>query len=238
MRQKTSNINVLNRYGGIKGSCTWILLLFTVYAYNQELVVKKISSEFQKIVIELDRVDHIELINSDSDSEIMVKAEGSIEVSSFRITESNGHVLIKEDQYTEDESEFDKDKACGIVPDFTSYQIFIPQNRTVYVSFLEGNFYSEEFNGELDIKVEDGILRLKEMEDTVKVQLNTGSIFVHQIKNTKIDAETNRGILVTDISNGASNSGMKRLQQSIGHPDNDMWIRAILANIYLYESKD
>lgn len=238
MRQKTNNINVLNRYSSIRESCTWILLLFTVYAYNQELVVKKISSDFEKIVIELDRVDHIELFNSDSDSEIMVKAEGSSKVSGFQLTESNGHVLIQEGQYVEDKSEFDNDKACGVLPDFTSYQIFIPENRTVYVSFLEGNFYSEEFNGELDVKVEDGILRLKDMEDTVKVQLNTGSIFVHQIKNTKIDAETNRGILVTDISNRASNSSMKRLQQNIGHPDNDMWIRAILANIYLYESKD
>lgn len=238
MRQKTNSINVLDRYSSVRGSSLWILILFSACTYSQELIVKRISSEFEKIVIELDRVDHIELFNSESDSEILVKAEGSSEVSNYQLTESNGHVLIQEVQYEKSNNEFDSDKACGVLPNFTSYQIFVPEKRAVFVSFLEGNFYSEEFVGELDVKVEDGILRLKDMEDTVKVQLNTGSVFVHQVENTRIDAETNRGILVTDISNSASNSGRKSLRQNIGYPDNDIWIRAILGNIYLYESKD
>ena len=55
----------------------------------------------------------------------------------------------------------DADKVCSVEPNYTSYQIYIPKNRILYVSFIEGNFYSESFQGDLNLKVEDGILKLK-----------------------------------------------------------------------------
>lgn len=213
-------------------------MLFSVCAYSQELLIKKINSEFEKIVIDLGRVDHVELYNSDSGSEIVVKSEGLNDSVSYQLTESNGHVLLQDIQFLDEESAFDKDKACSELPYFPSYKIFIPENRVVYLSLMEGNLYAEGFKGELNVKVEDGILKLQDMKDAVKVQLNTGSIFVQQIKNTRIDAETNRGILVSNISQRVIESPMKQMQQNVGEPKNEMWIRAILANIYLYESQD
>ena len=125
-----------------------------------------------------------------------------------------------------------------IEPNYTSYQIYIPKNRTLYISFMEGNFYTDKFEGDLTLKVEDGIIKLKDMHFPVKLSLNAGSVFLQEIKNTKIDAETNLGSLVNDIAETESNMPIKKLLQTIGNPDNSIVIRTILANIYLYGSKD
>ena len=75
------------------------------------------------------------------------------------------------------------------------------------------------------------------MKDAVSAELNSGSIFVHEIRNTKIDAETNLGILVHDLSDEASKRPEKKLNETIGDEKNSLLIRTILANIYLYGSK-
>ena len=129
------------------------------------------------------------------------------------------------------------DKLCVVEPNYTSYQIYVPRNRDLYISFMEGNFYSDNFEGDLNLSVEAGIIKLKNMNDDVNVRLNSGSVFLHDIRNTKIDAETNLGVLVNNIPNQVEVKSNKKLHQTIGNPNNLIVIRTILANIYLYESK-
>ena len=109
---------------------------------------------------------------------------------------------------------------------------------TLYVSFLEGNFYADSFEGELNLKAENGVVKLKNIQDQVHISLNTGSVFIRDIGNTKIDSETNLGILVNDIVLEEGTKPNRKLFYTLGNPDNSIVIRTILANIYLYGSKD
>ncbi len=151
--------------------------------------------------------------------------------------ENNGHVLIKDNQPFVADKEFDEDKVCSVQPNYTSYQIYIPKNRILFVSFIEGNFYAENYKGEINPKVEDGILKLNNITEDTNIQLNSGSIFIHNIQNTKIDAETNLGILMTDLPVESTITSRKKLIQSAEDPSSSLIIRAIMANIYLYGSK-
>jgi len=214
-----------------------VLILFTVFAFSQEIVEKRISSESDKIVIEFNLIDHIQLFNSDNASEIFVKAEGSIQTPSFQIVEINGYVLLKDFELSSEEVILDQDKICSVEPNYTAYQIYVPPNKNLYISVIEGNFYAKNFDGTLNLKVEDGIVKLNGMKDAVSAELNSGSIFVHEIRDTKIDAETNLGILVHDLSDEASKRPEKKLNETIGDEKNSLLIRTILANIYLYGSK-
>lgn len=214
-----------------------VLTLFTVFAFSQEVIEKRISSESDKIVIEFNLIDQIQLFNSDSASEIFVKAEGSIQTPSFQIIEINGYVLLKDFELSSEEVTLDQDKVCSVEPNYTAYQIYVPRNKNLYISVIEGNIYAKNFVGTLNLKVEDGIVKLNGMKDTVSVQLNSGSVFVHEIRNTKIDAETNLGILVHDLSGEVNKRPEKKLNQTVGDEKNSLLIRTILANIYLYGSK-
>ena len=129
------------------------------------------------------------------------------------------------------------DKVCMVEPNYTSYQIYVPKNRVLHISFMEGNFYADKFEGDLNLRVEDGIIKLKDMNFPVKLSLNAGSVFLQDIRNAKIDAETNLGILVNHIFEEDTIMQSKKLLQTIGDPNNSIVIRTILANIYLYGSK-
>lgn len=209
-----------------------------VYTYGQEVVEQRIESKAKNIIIEFDLIDHIQLFNAVDESTITVRAEGSVQSPSFQLEETDGHVLIRDNELLVSEESLGDDKVCMIEPNYTSYQIYVPKNRTLYISFMEGNFYSDKYEGDLNLKVEDGIIKLKDMNFPVKLSLNAGSVFLHEIRNTKIDAETNLGILVNDISEEDSAMPNKKLLQTIGNPNNSIVIRTILANIYLYGSKD
>lgn len=214
-----------------------VLILFTTVVLSQEIVEKSINSESEKILVEFDLIDHIELFNSDSESQIVVKAVGSEHTPNFQIREVNGYVLLKDFKSPSKEAMLEQDKVCSVEPNYTSYEIYVPRNKNLYISVIEGNFYANNFDGNLNLKVEDGIIKLKGMNKPVSVQLNSGSIFVHDIINTKIDAETNMGILVHNLTDISNERPEKKLNETIGDAKNSLLISAILANIYLYRSK-
>ncbi len=178
------------------------------------------------------------MFNSKDDATITVRAEGSVQSPSFQLEDIDGHVLLKDNKMLVSEELLVDGKVCIVEPNYTSYQIYIPKHRTLYISIIEGNFYSDNFEGDLNLKVEDGIIKLKDMHDPVKLRLNAGSVFVKGIRNTKIDAATNLGILVNNIAEEDTVIPNKKLIQTIGNPNSSILIRTILANIYLYGSKD
>jgi len=177
------------------------------------------------------------LFNSNDQSSITVRAEGTVQSPSFELEEKDGHVLLKDNEIFVAEESLGDDKICVVEPSYTSYQIYVPKNKALYISFMEGNFYADNFKGDLNLNVEAGIIKLKNMNDAVNLRLNSGSVFLHDIRNTKIDAETNLGVLVNNMPDQVEVKSNKKLHQTIGNPNNLIVIRTILANIYLYESK-
>lgn len=214
-----------------------VLLLLTYYSYSQEIVEKRIDSKLDKVVIEFDLIDNIQLFNNHDGSDIIVRAEGALQTPSYQLKEHNGHVLIKDYERFDVNDESNADKVCNIEPNYTSYQIYIPKNRILYVSFVEGNFYSESYQGDLNLKVEDGILKLSQVLGHTNIQLNSGSVIIHEITSTKIDAETNLGTLLTDLADETQINDSRKLLKPHANPSSSLIIRAILANIYLYGSK-
>ena len=214
-----------------------VLLLFSVYANSQEIVEKRINSKLDNIVIEFDLIDHILLLNNNDTEDIIVRAEGSTLAPNYQINEVGDHVLIIGKQSFVENIEFDEDKICSVEPNYTSYQIYIPKNRILFISFIGGNFYADNFKGELNLRVEDGILKLHNIAENTNIQLNSGSIFVDKIEKTEIDAETNLGILITDLPDKMTNTPKRKLELSDPETNKSLKIRTIMANIYLYGSK-
>lgn len=213
-------------------------MLFSVNSYGQKLIEKSISSKADQVILEFNVIDQIELFNAKSDTEFSIIGEGQTYFPDFNLKEVNGVVYLEENEQVSDEEVYSVDKVCSIEPNFTSYQVFIPEGKKLYISFIEGNFFAEDFKGELNLVAEDGILRLNHMPNSLKVRLSSGSIYAQNIENTSIDAKTNLGSLITDPSLEGLSENKKHVIETVGNGTKSLMIRTIMANIYLNVSKD
>ena len=213
-------------------------MLLSVNCFSQKLIEKSIRSGAEQVILEFNEIDQIELFNSEDDTTILILAEGSTHFPIFSIKEVNEVIYVEENEAIMDQETDGLDKVCIVEPDLTSYQVYIPKGKDIYVSFIEGNFYADDFRGDLNISVENGIIKLDHIHESVKVRLNSGSIYAQNIENTFVDAETNLGSLIIDPSLKEFSAGEKHLAEKVGNASKKLLIRTILANIYLNISED
>ncbi len=213
-------------------------MLFSVNSFGQKLIEKSISSSADQVILVFDVIDQIELFNTKVDTEFSILGEGSNYFPDFNLKEVNGVVYMEENDQVSDEEAYSLDKVCSIEPNFTSYQVFIPEGKKLYISFIEGNFFAVDFKGELNLVAEDGILKLDHMSNSVNIRLSSGSIYAQNIENTIIDAKTNLGWLITDTALEGLSENKKHLMDTVGNGNKSLMIRTIMANIYLDVSKD
>jgi hypothetical protein len=213
-------------------------VLFSVNSFGQKLIEKSIISRADQVILEFDVIDQIELFNTKADTKFLILAEGRTYFPDFNLKEVNGVVYLEENNQVSDEDAYSVDKVCSIEPNFTSYQVFIPEGKKLYISFIEGNFFAEDFKGELNLMAEDGILKLNHMSNSVNIRLSSGSIYARNIENTSIDAKTNLGSLITDTPLEGLSENKKHLMDTVGNGSKSLMIRTTMANIYLNVSKD
>jgi hypothetical protein len=213
-------------------------VLFSVNSFGQKLIEKSIISRADQVILEFDVIDQIELFNTKADTKFLIIGEGRTYFPDFNLKEVNGVVYLEENNQVSDEDAYSVDKVCSIEPNFTSYQVFIPEGKKLYVSFIEGNFFAEDFKGELNLMAEDGILKLNHMSNSVNIRLSSGSIYARNIENTSLDAKTNLGSLITDSPLEGLSENKKHLMDTVGNGSKSLMIRTTMANIYLNVSKD
>ncbi len=239
MKQKDTNINVNNIYWFKKGLIILILLLFTDNTYAQKIFEKSINSTATKIVVDFNIIDQIELTTWEKEDKIVVTAESEDNnIPNIFLEERNNIIFIKSvDVYFEQEV-LEIDKQCSIQPIFTTYHIKIPENKKVDISFTQGNFYANNFKGDLNLKVEEGIIKINHFEGLVNVQINTGNVYFNEIKNVKIDVVSNLGLVSSNLLMQNKNQRKNHLKGVFGKNFNELNVKAILANIQLKYAKN
>lgn len=239
MKQKDNNINVNNAYWYKKGLITLILLFFTDSTFAQKIFKKSINSSATKIVVDFNIIDQIELTTWENGDKIVVTAESeNNNIPNIFLEERDHIVFIKSiDAYFEQET-LEIDKQCSIQPIYTSYRIQIPKNKKIDISFTQGNFYANNFKGDLNLKVEEGIVKVNHFEGLVHVQINTGNVYFNELENTKINVVSNLGLVSSNILMENQNQSKNHLKGVFGKNFNELNVKAILANIKLKPSKD
>lgn len=213
-------------------------MLLSFNCFSQKRVEKSISSEAVKVIFEFNVIDQIQLFNSEDDTTFSISAEGSTHFPIFSIKEVNGIVYVEENEVPVNQETDGLAKICIVEPNFTSYQVYIPKEKDVYISFIEGNFYADSFRGDLNLIVEDGIIKLDHINGSVKAKLNSGSIYAQNIENAYVDAETSLGSLITDPPIKGFTEGDLHLVKNLGKASKKLLIKTILANIYLNVAED
>jgi len=239
LKQKGNNINGIKTYRLVKGLIFLILLLFVRNIFGQKKVEKSITSKANRIVIEFNVIDEIKLTSSEDDFKIDLIADSRDNTSPNVIMEEiNGVVFIKSQEIFLDNNELEVDKLCSVQPNYTSYQISIPKGKIIDVSYTHGNFYTNNFKGELNLKVEEGIVKINHFEGSVYVHINVGNIYVEGINDSKINVRSNLGTITSNVQLKDTVQNKSHIIGVFGSNFNNLNINAILANIHLKSLKN
>lgn len=221
----------------MKGLSLLILLFFVGNIFAQKLFKNSITTHSTDIFVEFNIIDQVEIIVINNDNLITVIAESEDNQSPNLVLEDkNGIVFITSIENSLKYNREENDKMCSIQPVYTSYKIFIPEDKNLYVSYSQGNFYSNQFNGKLNLKLNDGIVKISHFSGKVSIQIGGGNVFCSQIENSYIDVKSNLGFVSSNLLTSNDNQKNNELKEVFGNRLNELNIRAISANIHLTRS--
>ena len=209
-------------------------MIVSVNFYAQKIIRKSLITDATSFIFEFDIIDQIVIEQSPIFNEVTVSAE-SVEsnVPNFILEEKNGNIFIKSIEVKFDAGDEELDKACKVQPIYTSFKIMIPKGKNVFVSYVDGNFYLNNFDGNLKLILNDGIVNLNHFLGTVNIKLNGGNVYCTRIQDTKIDVSSNMGIVTSDLSIDDALKKSNQLEGIYGQKLNELNVNAITANIYL-----
>ena len=208
-------------------------MLFNANFFAQKIIEKSLITEATSFIFEFDIIDQIIIDESQSLNEVTVSAE-SVEsyVPNFILEEKKGSVFIKSIEVAFD-SDDELNTLCKVQPIYTTFKIMIPKGKNVFISYVDGNFYLNNFDGNLKLILNDGIVNLNRFLGSVNVKLNGGNVYCTKIQDIKIDISSNMGIVTSGLTLNNYLKKSNQLKGVYGRNLNELKINAISANIHL-----
>ena len=206
-----------------------LVLLLLVPAFgllSQNINQKTITSRSKYVFIELNTIEYLRIVNSES-NEITITSENDFGGSaSFEVIEEKNDLLIRQKQQQKyaDES---IDKNCVEQPVYPSFVIRIPKDKKVHILFDEGNFFAGNFSGDISLKIEKGVAEIDNFNGEFRLDINVGKV-VCKVADTRMNARTNLGKIYLE-----GNPYGNTFNEVIGKPVNNIRINALKASIYI-----
>jgi len=208
------------------------MMLFVQNLTAQKITKKSFKSEANRIIVEFDYIDQVEIITTDITNQIAVISK-SEEVTSSKISieEVNDKLFIKSIDQNITGSDIAVIKLSNIRPMYSSYQILVPRNMNVDISIVNGNFNSKNFQGKLHLKMEEGTIKMDAFSGEVVIKINIGNVLITDIEDCSFDVRSNLGKINSNMDLKKDNEN--HLYGMVGSKKNSLFIDAILANIHL-----
>ena len=209
-------------------------MLFNANFYAQKVIEKSLITSASNFIFEFDIIDQIVISESQSLNRVIVSAESvESQIPDFILEEKNGKVYLKSIDVVLDLEEQELYKPCIVQPIYTSFKIVIPKGKNVFISYVDGNFYLNNFDGNLELIMNDGIVNLNHFLGSVNVILNGGNVYCNDIQDTKIDITSNTGMVISSLIIDSTLKKTNQLKGVYGQNLNELNVNAVTANIHL-----
>lgn len=239
MKRKGNNIKILKNKPQTKGLIFLILLFFGWNCFAQKIIKKSIKTNAATVIIEFNMIDQFELFCSNSTDEVVVISQNEKNQSPTVILEEKNEVLfIKSFEHATVKEAFEIDKLCTIQPMYSSFKISIPKNKNIQVIYAQGNFMTENFTGNLKLKLQDGMVKIGKYEGNVAVTLHNGQVICDAIQDTELDVNASIGKVIANFELNNALQNEHELKGVFGRKLNSLAIETILANINLSTYKN
>jgi len=142
--------------------------------FPQKSISQTIDFKGDFIRVNLGKIDHLELVQSSDNKVSIATNELQQEASFLKIEQEKNGLFINAVQTQVLQEEL---PACVEQPLFTSYKISIPKDVKVFITIKSGNFFTSNFNGFLDVQVQEGEINLKNILGNIKINNIDGVVF-------------------------------------------------------------
>ena len=190
-----------------------------LFLLAQKTPQKTLISDTRTVVIELASVEQILLKTTTTTNKIKVGYIHTNYTNTPTIFEKENVVYIQISKDAQKLSGVEKTKYRAGQPLYPSYIIEVPKDVEVQLLYDKGNFLTEHFYGDLDIRLNSGDVTINQFKGTmnistysgkIDVTLNSANIFV---ENSKGDSQSNlqdkrlvrTGTLLKGVYRNASN---------------------------------
>ena len=208
------------------------MMLFVQNLTAQKTIKKSFNSKANRVIVEFDYIDQVEIITTDIANQIAVISKSEeIASSKISIEEINDKLFIKSIDQNITGSDIAVIKLSNIRPMYSSYQILVPRNMNVDISIVNGNFNSKNFQGKLHLKMEEGTIKMDAFSGEVVIKINIGNVLITDIEDCSFDVRSNLGKINSNMDLKKDNEN--HLYGMVGSKKNSLFIDAILANIHL-----
>ncbi|RPD95809.1 hypothetical protein EGM88_11330 [Aureibaculum marinum] len=210
------------------------IYLFTQPLLAQKTVVKQIDFKNQKIEVQLEDIDLLEIVHTNQNivkismndyeenpSKLdVINTEKIISISSLKIMP-----LVH----------LETEKNCYEQPLFPSYTLIVPTKCDVSITFKNGNFSTNNFKGNLNLMLNTGDVVIDKFQGSVNVQLFSGNVEA-TIINTQAIVQSNHGKILTTFNTRTWQKTENSLIGTLGSKKNLLSVKSINANIMLNNS--
>lgn len=208
------------------------MMLFVQNLTAQKTIKKTFNSKANRVIVEFDYIDQVEIITTDIANQIAVISKSEeLASSKISIEEINDKLFIKSIDQNITGSDIAVIKLSNIRPMYSSYQILIPRNMNVDVSLVNGDFNSKNFQGKLHLKMEEGTIKMDSFRGEVVISINIGNVLISDIEDCSIDVRSNLGKINSNMDLKKDNEN--HFYGIVGSKKNYLFINAILANVHL-----
>ncbi|SDS45372.1 hypothetical protein SAMN05216503_3109 [Polaribacter sp. KT25b] len=206
-------------------------LFFSTIVFSQKKVIKKFETNLQEVEISTIGLDNFVLENSPS---------GFIEIILFAENPNEKHILFKEEnnviqlefiieELQSEETIFRKFITKRLQR--ASVVVKIPKGKKVTIFGENINIESKNYQGDLAVFIDEGIVKFNEVKANTSVKLYEGNIYA-TLKNTNINVTSNTGkIQIDNILHE------KRYQKESEKNQKNFTVTSLKANIYLTTQK-
>lgn len=207
------------------------MVLFGFQLSAQKRVYREIAYNSQKIVIELNDVDKIELENN-NDHIITIRMEDYVENPTSLIIKESDEIISILVTEVKPYMMTNIDKFCAVQPLFPTYQISIPSGAETFIYYNNGNFNTKNFQGILNLKVNKGKINIEKFEGSIFIRNFSGSIF-SKINNTVLDVISNNGKITINKKSDTIEETSTSIKGVYGNSLHRLKVRSVNANITL-----
>lgn len=201
----------------------------------QKIVIKEIDYNNQSIEIQLGDIDLLEIVHSDEKKISMSLQDYAENPVDLNIASSDELILFTTSVITPIGEDLKINKFCYEQPLFPSYRLMIPQGCDITVTFKNGNFSTQNFTGNLILRLNTGDLTIDGFKGSINAELFSGNVDV-TIKDTETAILSNHGKITTTFPVKKWRRTNISLEGTLGLKDNLLIVQSINGNILLNSS--
>ncbi len=202
----------------------FILLGSISFLFAQKNTKKVIDFNGDFIQIDLGKIDHLEIQQTNQSKVTISTKELQQEASFLQVEQENSTLYIRQNNTNINRVEL---PACIEQPLFTSYVIRIPKNIKIMVNIDSGNFSTNHFTGDLNLNINNGEVDCSNCSGNINIK-NIDGIIICNTTIQNIQANSHLGKVV---------QGQKKYTKSKKDTKDLLIIETIRGNIFINSNK-